>query len=107
MTLGSSATSLHKKNILLGFSGGADSTAAVLLLREQGYNVFGFHFSLLSDIAVVQEENDHIDDIARQLDIQISHKDMSALFHRNVIEPFVKLINQGLPQTHASYAILI
>lgn len=95
MTLDSAATSLRKKNILLGFSGGADSTAAVLLLRKQGYHVLGFHFSVLGDMDVVQQENEHVDDIARQLDIQVIHKDMSVLFHQNVIKPFCESYQSG------------
>lgn len=32
---------LHKDRVLLGFSGGVDSTAAALLLRKAGYSVTG------------------------------------------------------------------
>ena len=33
--------------VVLGFSGGVDSTAACLLLQEKGFNVIGLYFDVL------------------------------------------------------------
>lgn len=43
------AAKLDKKKVILGLSGGVDSTAAVLLLQEQGYEVTGLYFDVLSE----------------------------------------------------------
>ena len=36
--------------VFLGMSGGVDSSAAAVLLQEQGYAVSGLHLSLLSGL---------------------------------------------------------
>ncbi|NLY71497.1 MAG: tRNA 2-thiouridine(34) synthase MnmA, partial [Clostridiales bacterium] len=35
------------KRVVLGLSGGVDSTAATLMLKEKGYNVTGLFFDVL------------------------------------------------------------
>lgn len=95
MIPGLTAKSLRKKSVLLGFSGGADSSAAVLLLKKQEYHVVGFHFSVSSDADIVLEEKKHVDAIAHQLDIHVLHKDMSKQFDQNVIIPFCEAYKSG------------
>ena len=36
----------QNNKVLLGLSGGVDSTAAALLLEEKGYNVTGYFFDV-------------------------------------------------------------
>lgn len=44
-----STAKLDKKKVMLGLSGGVDSTAAVLLLQEQGYEVTGLYFDIMPE----------------------------------------------------------
>lgn len=90
-----SVKNLRKQSVLLGFSGGADSAAAVILLKKKGYHVVGLHLSMLYDGDTVREEKKHVDDIAQQLNIQVLHQDMSGQFEENIIDPFCQAYISG------------
>ena len=76
------------KKVAIGLSGGVDSSAAALLLLEQGYDVTGVILRLKpenyadSDIADAQR-------IADCLGIELHILDRREYFRENVIEPFV------------------
>ena len=76
---------LDKTKVLLGLSGGVDSTAAALLLKEKGYKVTGFYF----DVTGVNEEGRReARQVAEQLGIELICTDVSGEFREKVIGKF-------------------
>ncbi|MEE0742514.1 MAG: tRNA 2-thiouridine(34) synthase MnmA [Emergencia sp.] len=80
-------TMLSKNKVVLGLSGGVDSTAAALLLKEKGLEVIGFYFDVLGSN---QAGADAAEDLARRLDIDFVKMDVSEAFSDIVITDFCK-----------------
>ena len=76
-----------KQKILLGMSGGTDSSVAAILLLEQGYEVIGITFRFWEE-----GENTHLKDaqrLAGQLGIEHIVYDARDVFRKNVVSYFV------------------
>lgn len=77
--------SLDKNKVILGLSGGVDSTTAALLLKEQGFQVIGLYLD-------VKEENQQgieaARTVAQQVGIDFLHKNVSNAFQNIVIDNF-------------------
>lgn len=78
-------TTLKKNRVVLGLSGGVDSTTAALLLRQQGLTVIGFYFDVLENNEAGAKA---AADLAKQLDIDFVCRDVSEVFDKTVIENF-------------------
>ena len=78
-------STLKKNKVVLGLSGGVDSTTAALLLKEQGLEVIGFYFDVLGGN---REGAEAAADLAKQLDIDFVCRDVSEVFDKIVIENF-------------------
>lgn len=76
---------LSKNKVVLGLSGGVDSTSAALLLKEKNLEVIGFYFDVLGNN---EEGRAAAADLAQRLGIQFISKDVSADFDRIVVENF-------------------
>ena len=83
---------LSKNKVVLGLSGGVDSTSAALLLKEKGLEVIGFYFDVLGNN---EEGRAAAADLAQRLDIPFIAKDVSAEFESIVIENFCKEYSCG------------
>jgi tRNA-specific 2-thiouridylase len=76
-----------KQRILLGMSGGTDSSVAAILLLEQGYEVVGITFRFWE-----QGENKHLEDaqrLAQQLEIEHLIYDARDVFKQTIVSYFV------------------
>ncbi|MBO5666152.1 MAG: tRNA 2-thiouridine(34) synthase MnmA [Firmicutes bacterium] len=76
---------MKNNRVLLGLSGGVDSTAAALLLKQQGYEVIGYYFDVLGN---QKEGLEKARKAAEQLGIQFVHRTVVEEFEQNVIQPF-------------------
>lgn len=90
--------------IAAAMSGGVDSSAAVWLLQQAGYDPVGFTMSLFSPDALppAQRSQCHTardvadaQAVARRLSIPHHTLDLSESFRREVMDPFVQAYEQG------------
>lgn len=76
-----------KHKVILGLSGGVDSTTAALLLRKSGYQVTGLYF----DVAEENKEGRKVaEETARQLGIPFIYRNVHDLFQSVVSENFCR-----------------
>ena len=91
---------MEKKKVVVGMSGGVDSSVAAYLLKQQGYDVIGVTMQIWQDEDnVVQEENGGccgltaVDDarrVAAQIGIPYYVMNFKQEFHDHVIDYFTK-----------------
>ncbi len=85
-------TTLVKNKVLLGLSGGVDSTTAALFLRERGLDVTGFYFDVLGNN---EEGVEGAKEVADELGIDLIVYDASEIFKKIVIQDFLNSYSEG------------
>lgn len=85
--------------VFLGMSGGVDSSAAAVLLQEQGYAVSGLHLSLLSGSAFtgdrLPDDGSDARAVASLLGLPFYDMDLSPEFRATVIDYFIREYEAG------------
>ncbi len=76
--------------VCVGVSGGVDSAAVVMMLKEQGHEVVGLHFSTTGCC-----DKSYLDALSESLGIDIVYRDISSRFKREIIEPFISTYMSG------------
>ena len=82
------------KTVTVAFSGGKDSTAAILLLREQGYAVRALTMRL--GLTGEDEKLAKIENLSRVLDVPWQVSDVRESFREKVLDYFVNAYRSGL-----------
>ena len=77
--------------ILVGMSGGVDSTATAYILKKQGHDVIGVNFQFVD-----AKESYELEDIAKKIDIKIITKNYVNEFYQKIISKFVEDYKNGL-----------
>lgn len=81
---------MEKKKVIIGLSGGVDSSVAAYLLKEQGYEVIGVTMEIWQDND--KNENPAVTDakkVAQSLGIEYHVVDFKDIFEKSVVKNFV------------------
>lgn len=82
-----------EKRVLVGMSGGIDSTATCLMLKEQGYEVIGL------TMWVWGEEPLEARQLAQNMGIEHYVADEREAFRQIIVQNFIDEYRQGVPQS--------
>ena len=90
------------KKVIIGLSGGVDSSVSALLLKQQGYEVIGLFMKNWHDETVtISDDCPWLDDsndamlIAEKLDIPFQTVDLSEQYHSRIIDYMFKEYENG------------
>ncbi len=81
----------EQKRVLLAFSGGIDSCAAVNILRDMGYEVEALTINMMGDAAMLQSARES----AQRLMVKLHIYDGRELFEREIIGNFISEYQSG------------
>ncbi len=98
-----------KKRVLIGLSGGLDSTISAMILKNQGYEVIGVHFQLWHDPKAPDFQKDLPENkccsvrelmlartVSKKLNIPFFVFDFRERFYKDVVQDFLDRFEKGL-----------
>jgi len=95
----------EKKRIVVGMSGGIDSSVALILLKKQGYNPVGVSLRfarwenekniLKENVCCTRESFEAAEKVCRELGVKYIIVDARRDFQRDVIEYFLRLLREA------------
>ncbi|MBU1668425.1 tRNA 2-thiouridine(34) synthase MnmA [bacterium] len=84
------------KKVLVGMSGGVDSTVTAILLQKEGYEVTGVYMKLHEKEGYHEENYTKAKRVGEYLGIDVHFHDLSADFKEEVYDYFVETYKEGL-----------
>ena len=86
---------LDRKKVLVGMSGGLDSTIVALLLKDEGYEVEGLYMKLHSKSGYHEIHQARAQKAADFVGVKLHVLDMQEIFHKKVFQPFIDTYAKG------------
>ena len=87
---------MGKGKVLVGMSGGVDSTVTAILLQKEGYEVEGVYMKLHHKPGYHEENYTKAQRVGEYLGIKVHFLDLSKAFNDEVYEYFVESYKEGL-----------
>ncbi len=85
-----------KKKVLVGMSGGVDSTVTSILLQKEGYEVEGVYMKLHQKPGYHEENFAKAQRVGEYLGVKVHFLDLSEEFDKQVYNYFVDSYKEGL-----------
>jgi len=86
---------MNKKKVLVGMSGGVDSTVSTLMLQEEGYEVEGLYMKLHSKPGYHEIHQARAQKAADKLGVKLHILDLQESFKKEVFNPFIETYAKG------------